>query len=314
MNKVHYRLFQPSVDAISITSDIAKSHPEPGPVNKWLGLWQLMRFHKPIGTWLLAAPTAWALVLASEGWPRTDLLMIFALGVIVMRAAGCVANDLADRKLDGFVERTRYRPLITGAVSTGEALGLLAFLLIIALLLVLMTNQLTVMLSLVGAGLAMVYPFMKRWTHLPQFVLGAAFSWSIPMAFAAATNSLPAGLWWLFFANLLWTVVYDTQYAMVDIDDDLAIGIKSTAILFGRMDRRLIGLMQLISLKCFVMAGVSFKLGLAYFIAIAAVGAMFLWHQWLIRERDKVNCFKAFNQSKWIGLIVLTGIVGQFAS
>lgn len=272
-----------------------------------------MRFHKPIGTWLLAAPTAWALVLASEGWPRTDLLIIFALGVIVMRAAGCVANDLADRKLDGFVERTRYRPLITGAVSTGEALGLLAFLLITALLLVLMTNQLTVMLSLVGAGLAMVYPFMKRWTHLPQFVLGAAFSWSIPMAFAAATNSLPAGLWWLFFANLLWTVVYDTQYAMVDIDDDLAIGIKSTAILFGRMDRRLIGLMQLISLGCFVMAGVSFKLGLVYFIAIAAVGAMFLWHQWLIRERDKVNCFKAFNQSKWIGLIVLTGIVGQFA-
>lgn len=313
MNRVHYRLYQPSVATISIISDIAKSHPEPGPVNKWLGLWQLMRFHKPIGTWLLAAPTAWALVLASEGWPRTDLLIIFALGVIVMRAAGCVANDLADRKLDGFVERTRYRPLITGAVSTGEALGLLAFLLIIALLLVLMTNQLTVMLSLVGAGLAMVYPFMKRWTHLPQFVLGAAFSWSIPMAFAAATNSLPAGLWWLFFANLLWTVVYDTQYAMVDIDDDLAIGIKSTAILFGRMDRRLIGLMQLISLGCFVMAGVSFKLGLVYFIAIAAVGAMFLWHQWLIRERDKVNCFKAFNQSKWIGLIVLTGIVGQFA-
>ncbi len=231
-----------------------------------------------------------------------------------MRAAGCVANDLADRKLDGFVERTRYRPLITGAVSTREALGLLIFLLVVALILVLMTNRLTVMLSFFGAGLAMVYPFMKRWTHLPQFVLGAAFSWSIPMAFAAATSSLPVGLWWLFAANLLWTVVYDTQYAMVDIDDDLAIGIKSTAILFGQMDRRLIGLMQLIALECFVMAGVSFQLGLAYFVAIAGVGIMFLWHQWLIRDRNKVNCFKAFNQSKWIGLIVLTGIVGQFAA
>ena len=297
-----------------MTSNIANSHPEPEPVNKWLGFWELMRFHKPIGTWLLAAPTAWALVLASDGWPRADLLIIFTLGVIVMRAAGCVANDLADRKLDGFVERTRYRPLITGAVSTREALGLLLFLLVVALILVLMTNRLTVVLSFFGAGLAMVYPFMKRWTHLPQFVLGAAFSWSIPMAFAAATNSLPVGLWWLFAANLLWTVVYDTQYAMVDIDDDLAIGIKSTAILFGQMDRRLIGLMQLIALECFVMTGVSFQLGLAYFVAIAGVGMMFLWHQWLIRERDKVNCFKAFNQSKWIGLIVLTGIVGQFAA
>ena len=300
------------MDTISITSDIAKSHPEPGPVNKWLGLWQLMRFHKPIGTWLLAAPTAWSLVLASEGLPRTDLLIIFALGVIVMRAAGCVANDLADRKLDGFVERTRYRPLITGAVSTGEALGLLAFLLIIALLLVLMTNQLTVMLSLVGAGLAMVYPFMKRWTHLPQFVLGAAFSWSIPMAFAAATNSLPAGLWWLFFANLLWTVVYDTQYAMVDREDDLSIGIKSTAILFGDLDVRVIGLLQCFCLIAFWQCGVAFDLGAPYYAAVVTVGIMFVRHLWLIRGRDVNQCFAAFNQSKWIGLLILLGLCGHF--
>jgi 4-hydroxybenzoate polyprenyltransferase len=272
-----------------------------------------MRFHKPIGTWLLAAPTAWALVIASNGWPEAKLLIIFTLGVVVMRSAGCVVNDLADQDLDGHVERTRTRPLITGAVTANEALVLLGILLFLALLLVLMTNPFTVMLSFFGAGLAIIYPFMKRWTHLPQFVLGAAFSWSIPMAFAAVTNTLPQGLWWLFAANLLWTVVYDTQYAMVDRDDDLAVGVKSTAILFGQLDRRLIGFMQLVSLECFVMAGVSFQLGLPYFVSIAAVGTLFLWHQWLIRHRDREGCFKAFNQSKWIGLIVLLGIVGQFA-
>jgi len=296
-----------------MSTDLQKPTIQAPPVTKWQGLWELMRFHKPIGTWLLAAPTAWALVIASNGWPEAKLLIIFSLGVVVMRSAGCVVNDLADQDLDGHVERTRTRPLITGAVTANEALVLLGILLFLALLLVLMTNPFTVMLSFFGAGLAMIYPFMKRWTHLPQFVLGAAFSWSIPMAFAAVTNTLPQGLWWLFAANLLWTVVYDTQYAMVDRDDDLAVGVKSTAILFGQLDRRLIGFMQLVSLECFVMAGVSFQLGPPYFVSIATVGTLFLWHQWLIRHRDREGCFKAFNQSKWIGLIVLLGIVGQFA-
>ncbi|MBT3458971.1 MAG: 4-hydroxybenzoate octaprenyltransferase, partial [Halieaceae bacterium] len=191
----------------------------PGSDSKLQGLWRLMRFHKPIGTWLLAAPTTWALIIASEGWPDLKILCIFGLGIVVMRAAGCVANDLADRKLDGYVARTRDRPLVTGLVSTKEALALLLLLLSIALALVLLTNALTVKLSLVGVALAMMYPYMKRVTHLPQFVLGAAFSWSIPMAFAAVTNTLPEALWWLFLGNLLWTVVYDTQYAMVDRED-----------------------------------------------------------------------------------------------
>jgi len=190
---------------------------------------------------------------------------------------------------------------------------LLGFLMVGALGLVLLTNPLTVQLSFVGAALAMVYPFMKRITYLPQFVLGAAFSWSIPMAFAASNNALPTGLWWLFAANLLWTVVYDTEYAMVDREDDLRVGIKSTAILFGDLDRRIIGLMQVLALVCFVAAGRAFALGPAYYLSITAVGAMFAWHQWLIRHRDRPSCFAAFNQSKWIGALVLAGLVGHFA-
>lgn len=277
------------------------------------GFWEVMRFDKPIGTFLLAAPTAWALAIANQGLPPWDLIIIFALGVIVMRAAGCTANDLADRNLDGFVERTRTRPLVRGAISAREALLLLLALLAMALGLVLLTNPLTVKLSFVGAGLSIVYPFMKRVTYLPQFVLGAAFSWSIPMSFAASLNQLPNGLWWLFAANLLWTVVYDTQYAMVDREDDLAVGIKSTAILFGELDRRLIGVMQIAAIGCFIGCGQSFQLGLPYYAAIACVASMFVWHQWLIRNRDRTACFVAFNQSKWIGVIVLTGLVGQFS-
>lgn len=280
---------------------------------KMRGFWEVMRFDKPIGTFLLAAPTAWALAIANRGLPPWDLIIIFTLGVIVMRAAGCTANDLADRNLDGFVERTRTRPLVRGAISAREALLLLLLLLAIALGLVLLTNPLTVKLSFVGAGLSIVYPFMKRVTYLPQFVLGAAFSWSIPMSFAASLNQLPNGLWWLFAANLLWTVVYDTQYAMVDREDDLAVGIKSTAILFGELDRRLIGVMQIAAIGCFIGCGQSFQLGISYYVAIACVASMFVWHQWLIRHRDRAACFVAFNQSKWIGVIVLAGLVGQFS-
>jgi len=281
---------------------------------KMRGFWEVMRFDKPIGTFLLAAPTTWALAIANRGLPPWDLIIIFGLGVIVMRAAGCTANDLADRNLDGFVERTRSRPLVRGAISTREALLLLLLLLAIALGLVLLTNPLTVKLSFIGAGLSIVYPFMKRVTYLPQFVLGAAFSWSIPISFAASLNQLPSGLWWLFAANLLWTVVYDTQYAMVDREDDLAVGIKSTAILFGELDRRLIGVIQIAAIGCFIGCGRSFQLGIPYYVAITSVAGMFMWHQWLIRDRDRAACFVAFNQSKWIGVIVLAGLVGQFSS
>lgn len=286
----------------------------PPPQAKLRALAEIMRFDKPIGTYLLAAPTAWALLIASGGWPGWPLVLIFAAGVVIMRAAGCTANDLADRKLDGHVERTRLRPLVTGALSPSEALILLLVLLSVALGLVLLTNALTVTLSFVGAALSMIYPFMKRVTYLPQFVLGAAFSWAIPMAFAASQGALPPALWWLFAANLLWTVVYDTQYAMVDREDDLTVGIKSTAILFGAMDRRIIALLQVAALGCFVATGLAFALGPFYYASIAVVAAMFGWHQHLIKHRDRASCFRAFNQSKWIGAIVFIGLVAHYGS
>ncbi len=271
-----------------------------------------MRFDKPIGTFLLAAPTLWGIALANEGFPSLRLLAIFLAGVVVMRAAGCIVNDLADRNLDGHVERTRLRPLVTGALTVTEALALLLLLLATALGLVALTNPLAIQLSFAGAGLAMIYPLMKRITHLPQIVLGIAFSWSIPMAFAASINALPSALWWLFAANLLWTVVYDTQYAMVDREDDLSVGIKSTAILFGNLDVRIIGLLQCLCLIAFWRCGVAFALGPIYYAAVAAVGFLFARHLWLIRDRDVEQCFAAFNQSKWIGLIILMGLCGHF--
>ncbi len=273
---------------------------------------EIMRFDKPIGTFLLMAPALWGVTLANEGQPGLALLSIFVVGVVVMRAAGCIANDLADRNLDGHVERTRLRPLVTGALTVKEALILLMLMLTTALGLVALTNPLTIQLSVVGAALAMSYPLVKRVTHWPQIVLGLAFSWSIPMAFAASTNTLPSELWWLFAANVLWTVVYDTQYAMVDREDDLSIGIKSTAILFGNLDVRIIGLLQGLCLLTFWKCGVAFGLGAYYFAAVIAVAIMFVWHLWLIRHRDTQQCFAAFNQSKWIGLIILAGLYGHF--
>jgi 4-hydroxybenzoate polyprenyltransferase len=286
--------------------------PDLGGPSKWRAALEIMRFDKPIGTFLLAAPTLWGITLANEGSPSLRLLAIFLAGIVVMRAAGCIANDLADRNLDGHVERTRRRPLVTGALSVKEAAALLLLLLSTALGLVALTNPLTIKLSLAGAGLAMIYPLMKRITHLPQIVLGIAFSWSIPMAFAASINALPNALWWLFVANLLWTVVYDTQYAMVDREDDLSVGIKSTAILFGNLDVRIIGLLQCLCLIAFWRCGVAFALGPIYYAAVVAVGILFAKHLWLIRDRDTEQCFAAFNQSKWIGLIILLGLCGHF--
>ena len=286
--------------------------PDLGGPSKWRAALEIMRFDKPIGTFLLAAPTLWGIALANEGFPSLRLLAIFSAGIVVMRAAGCIANDLADRNLDGHVERSRLRPLVTGALSVKEAVALLLLLLATALGLVALTNPLTIKLSFAGAALAMIYPLMKRITHLPQIVLGIAFSWSIPMAFAASINALPSALWWLFTANLLWTVVYDTQYAMVDREDDLSVGIKSTAILFGNLDVRIIGLLQCLCFIAFWRCGVAFSLGPIYYAAVIAVGILFSRHLWLIRDRDIKQCFAAFNQSKWIGLIILMGLCGQF--
>jgi 4-hydroxybenzoate polyprenyltransferase len=275
-------------------------------------LLKLIRFDKPIGTLLLLWPTLWALWLAAEGIPDQHLLFIFVSGTFLMRSAGCIVNDLADRDLDGSVERTRQRPLVTGQVSVNEALIAFAVLSLTAFVLVLFTNNLTILLSLVGIALASAYPFMKRYTHLPQVVLGAAFSWSIPMAFAAQTGGLPTQLWLLYLANLLWTVAYDTEYAMVDREDDLRIGIKSTAILFGDLDRIAVGCLQAASLLCLLLAGLRFNLGQFYYLGLFAAAATFVWQHFLISERRPADCFHAFRNNNISGLLVFAGLVLHF--
>jgi len=277
-------------------------------------LLQLIRFDKPIGTLLLLWPTLWALWLAAGGVPDIRLLFIFAAGTFLMRSAGCIVNDLADRHLDGGVERTRQRPLVTGAVTVGEARALFVALLLLAFVLVLFTNRLTVLLSFAAVLLASTYPFMKRFTHLPQVVLGAAFSWSIPMAFAAQRGELPAALWLLYSGNLLWTVAYDTKYAMVDRVDDLVVGIKSSAILFGDFDRGIIALLQTGCLVCLYLAGEAFGLGLAYHLGLAVAALLFIYHQYLIRERRPEDCFRAFLHNNWVGAAVFAGVVLDYAT
>jgi 4-hydroxybenzoate polyprenyltransferase len=269
---------------------------------KFQALLQLIRFDKPIGTLLLLWPTLWALWIAADGMPDWNLLIIFTLGTFLMRSAGCVINDLADRHWDGDVGRTSQRPLVTGAVSATEAR-----------LLVLFTNPLTVKLSFIAVALASTYPFMKRYTNLPQVVLGAAFSWSIPMAFAAQTGELPANLWLLYLANLLWTMAYDTKYAMVDREDDLTVGIKSTAILFGQHDRLIIGLLQTTFLILMVIAGDRFSLHMPYYAALVGAAALCVYHQYLIRERERDACFKAFLHNNWVGAVIFAGLVLNFA-
>lgn len=270
---------------------------------------RLTRLNRPIGSFLLLWPTLWALWLAAGGLPDTKLLVIFVLGVLLMRSAGCVINDYADRHLDGHVKRTRERPLVTGEASEREALGLFLVLCLLAFGLVLMTDRFTILLSLGGVALAFCYPFMKRYTHLPQLVLGAAFAWAIPMAFAAQRGSLGADVWLLYTASLLWTVVYDTLYAMVDRDDDLKVGIKSTAVLFGDQDRLMIGLLQMLTLGALAMVGGRFELGLWYYLGLVAAAGLFIYHQYLIRFRERGACFKAFLSNNWVGFAVFIGLV-----
>ena len=270
---------------------------------------QLTRFDRPVGTLLLLWPTLWALWLAADGLPDLDLLVIFCLGTLLMRSAGCVINDFADRDFDGHVKRTQNRPMATGQVSKKEALSLFAALLLCSFLLVLMTNPLTIKLSFAGAALAIIYPFMKRYTHLPQLVLGAAFAWGLPMAWAAQTNTIDPVVWLLFCACLLWIVAYDTQYAMVDRDDDLKIGIKSTAILFGRYDNRIIALLQASALSILLIAGVKIGCGFFFYLGLASMAGIFLYQGTLTLARERDDCFKAFLSNHWAGLALLTGII-----
>lgn len=275
--------------------------------------WRLMRMDRPIGTLLLLWPTLWSLWIAAKGVPSLKNLVIFVLGVIVMRAAGCVINDFADRKIDGRVERTKDRPLATGAVSSREALGLFAALCLIAFTLVLFTDPFTIKLSVGGLILAFCYPFMKRHTHLPQVVLGAAFAWGIPMAYAAEAGELHEGMWLIYVAVVLWTVAYDTFYAMVDREDDLKIGVKSTAILFGEQDRLMTGVLQIMTLYALMLVGNRFELGTFYYLGLAAAAGLFVYQQWLIRFRARSACFKAFLNNNWVGAVIFAGIVADYA-
>ncbi|MCP5161286.1 MAG: 4-hydroxybenzoate octaprenyltransferase [Hahellaceae bacterium] len=276
---------------------------------QWPHYIQLMRLDRPIGTLLLLWPTLWSLWFAAKGFPHMDVLLIFCAGVVLMRSAGCVINDYADRNFDGHVERTQLRPLATGKVSSKEALVLFAVLLLAAFLLVLMTNAFTIWLSLGGVALATVYPFMKRHTYLPQVVLGAAFAWSVPMAYAAQTNALDSLVWLIYLATLLWTVAYDTQYAMVDREDDLKIGIKSTAILFGKADRLIIALLQTLTILTLWMLGMKAGRGSPYFVGVTLAAVLFVYQQHLIMHRHRADCFKAFLNNHWAGMVIFAGIL-----
>jgi 4-hydroxybenzoate polyprenyltransferase len=269
---------------------------------------RLMRLDRPVGTYLLLWPVLWALWLASDGSPQWRLVIIFALGTLLMRSAGCVINDYADRHFDPFVERTRERPMATGAVSEREALVLFMLLVVTAFGLVLLTNPLTIKLSLVAIMLASLYPFMKRYTHLPQLALGAAFSWSIPMAFAAERSELPAALWLVYLANLTWTVAYDTFYAMVDREDDVLIGVKSTAILFGRHERAITACLQTVVIVLLLLTGCQFGLGTIFYLGVAAAALLFAHQQYLIRKRERPDCFKAFLDNNRVGAAIFVGI------
>lgn len=277
--------------------------------NRWLPYIRLMRLDKPVGIYLLLWPTLWAVWIAANGNPSWWIVLVFVAGVVLMRSAGCVINDYADRHIDNKVERTRERPLTSGQVTEKEALILFTALALCAFMLVLTLNKLTIILSLGGVLLAASYPFMKRYTHLPQAYLGAAFGWAVPMAFAAQTGQLEPRLWWLFLATLIWALIYDTMYAMVDREDDLKIGVKSTAILFGQYDRLIIGLAQLSMLAVLLLVGQSFELGAIYYGSLVLTGILMVYHQWLIRGRDRPSCFKAFLHNHWIGLVIFLGIV-----
>jgi len=268
----------------------------------------LIRLNRPIGIFLLLWPTLWGLWIASEGFPNTKILVVFLLGIFLMRSAGCILNDIIDKDFDKFVSRTQNRPLASDKLSSIEAFIVAISLIFIAFLLVLTTNTLTVQLSFIAIILAGTYPFLKRHTYLPQFFLGLTFGWSIPMAFAATTNSIPKIAWLLLIANILWAVVYDTIYAMIDREDDLKIGIKSTAILFDDADRFIIGLIQSLVLIALIVIGQQASLNTIYYFSLIIGGGLFLYQSYLIRNRDPKKCMQAFLNNNWFGLVVFIGL------
>lgn len=274
--------------------------------------WLLARFDKPIGIYILLWPTLWALWIAGQGRPDWLVVSVFTGGVVLMRAAGCVINDYADRDFDPHVARTQLRPIAAGLVSPKEALVLFAGLCLSAFALVLLMNPFTIALSFIGAFLAASYPFMKRFTHWPQAYLGAAFGFAVPMAFAAQTNAIPAVAWVLYLAVLLWALVYDTMYALVDMDDDLKIGVKSTAILFGKHVREIMAGLQLLIIGLLTSVGMLQNLSWPYFLGITAASGFCIYQQWLIHGLDKAKCFKAFLNNHWFGLTVFAGLVAAY--
>ena len=274
---------------------------------------QLMRLDRPIGILLLLWPTLSALWIAAEGWPDPLVLVIFVLGVVVMRSAGCVINDYADRHIDGKVVRTMNRPLATGALSENDALKLFAGLGVLAFVLVIFLNDLTILMSIVGLFLAATYPFMKRYTHLPQIYLGAAFGWAIPMAFAAQTGTVPMIAWLLFVANVIWSTIYDTFYAMADREDDVLAGVKSTAILFGDDDKSIIAILQVTFLIAMLMVGSQLELSFIYYTGVLVTLGLFLYQQHLVRDRQAAACLQAFLNNNWVGATLFAGIVMHYA-
>ena len=269
---------------------------------------RLMRLNKPIGIYLLLWPTYWALFLSAGGWPDIDLLIIFTFGVIITRSAGCVINDYADRDIDKHIARTRDRPITAGEISPKAALLLFFALGLVAFALVLLTNTLTIKISFIALALAVLYPFSKRWTNLPQLILGLAFAMSVPMAFSAQTGTVPASAGWIFLATVLWTLIYDTFYGMADRDEDLKIGVKSTAILFAKYDQIFITLLQILLMIVFIKIGNLFDLGAFYDISLIIILFFMIYHQFLIRKRQKIDYFKAFINNHFIGMTLFLGI------
>jgi 4-hydroxybenzoate polyprenyltransferase len=284
----------------------------PGAAKKMRAYAALTRLNKPIGIWLLLWPVLWALWLSSGGRPDPHVFIVFVLGTVLTRSAGCAINDFADRNFDGHVRRTKDRPLVTGAVDPVEAVAICAGLGLIALGLALTLNQLAQLLTLVGGVLVVTYPFFKRFFPLPQAYLGIAFTWSVPMAYAAQTNSLPRAAWVMFMSGVLWTVAYDTMYAMVDREDDKKLGIRSSALLFGDADRFIVGVMQLMTLLGLWLIGHELQLGLWYGLGLTGAAIFALYQQLLIRHRKPEDCFRAFLNNNYFGMSVFVGILLEY--
>jgi 4-hydroxybenzoate polyprenyltransferase len=273
---------------------------------------RLMRLDRPVGIWLLLWPTLWALWIAGRGKPNPQIFIIFVIGTVLMRSAGCAINDYADRSFDPHVARTRDRPLAAGRISTLEALVLFGILSLIALMLALQLNRLTLLLAVAGAFLAISYPFIKRFLSVPQMYLGITFGWGIPMAFSAQLEQVPRVAWLMLLANMLWVTVYDTMYAMVDRDDDIKIGVRSTAILFGDSDRHIIAVLQAMTLLALYLLGKILRMGYWYETGLAASAVFFIYQLWLIRAREPDACFRAFLNNQYVGLSVFIGILLEY--